>query len=122
MASVHSQSNGTGVGGGGGGARGIGKGALVSRETRCELSFCAMPLPNILKKASSYILGDTCQDSLRAMYQVRIILFLFYNLEYLDILMPVLHLCTIAGFRPLFVVAQITIFAWELSLITVLMY
>lgn len=28
-----------------------------------------MPLPNILRKASSYILGDGCQDSRRVMYQ-----------------------------------------------------
>ncbi|XP_058790396.1 TBC1 domain family member 16 isoform X2 [Phymastichus coffea] len=45
-------------------------GALVcTRESRCELSFCAMPLPSILKKASSFILGESCHDSLHAMYQ-----------------------------------------------------
>ncbi|KAL7295532.1 hypothetical protein TKK_0011176 [Trichogramma kaykai] len=62
-----------GSGGSGCGSGNIGSGAggaaLVTRETRCELSFCAMPLPSILRKASSYILGDNCQDNLRAMYQ-----------------------------------------------------
>ncbi|XP_016839631.1 TBC1 domain family member 16 isoform X1 [Nasonia vitripennis] len=65
------QQDSCGFGGAGisGGSSGLHKGALVARETRCELSFCAMPLPSILKKASSYILGESCQDSLRAMYQ-----------------------------------------------------
>ncbi|XP_023248457.1 uncharacterized protein LOC111644071 [Copidosoma floridanum] len=43
--------------------------ALLTRESRCELSFCVMPLPSIIKKASSYILGESCRDTLRAMYQ-----------------------------------------------------
>jgi hypothetical protein len=55
-------------------AKHAGKAALVTRESRCELSFCTMPLPSILKKASSYILGESCRDSLRAMYQVRLAL------------------------------------------------
>ena len=42
---------------------------MKRRERYCELTFCTMPLPSILKKASSFILGETDQDHIRAMYQ-----------------------------------------------------
>lgn len=71
------QQHSCGFGGSSSGA-GLHKGALVAREMRCELSFCTMPLPSILKRAGSYILGESCQDSLRAMYQVRLFLMIFF--------------------------------------------